>query len=81
METGIVLEHVPRAVPVFAGIFMLFLILISLIVTILFNGMGLLQDFFQGGVLLGARPVNVRADSKYNYALCPRLHNVYLHLK
>jgi len=35
METGIVLEHVPRAVPVFAGIFMLFFVLISLIVTIL----------------------------------------------
>ncbi len=34
------------------------------------KGIDLLQDFFQGRLLLGARAVNARANSEYNHALC-----------
>jgi len=36
----------------------------------------ILQDILQGGLLLGARPVNARTYSEYNYGLFPRLRRL-----
>ncbi len=40
------------------------------------NGIDLLQDIFQGRLLLGARFVNARTNSEYNHALCSGLRRL-----
>ena len=40
------------------------------------NGIDLLQDIFQGRLLLGARFVNARTNSEYNHALCSGLQRL-----
>ena len=41
-----------------------------------YKGIDILQDILQGGLLLGARPVNTRTYSEYNYGLFPRIRRL-----